>query len=69
MVQECCKTYATRTCLVKTSEKEAVHDVCLALRRGELLGLLGPNGAGKSTLLRLLVGNERPSSGQVSCDS
>lgn len=66
-MHECCKTYASRTCLVKTSEKEVVHDVSLALRRGELLGLLGPNGAGKTTLMRLLVGNERPSNGQVRC--
>ena len=66
MVQECCKSYATLTCFAKTDVKEAVHDVSLALRRGELLGLLGPNGAGKSTLLRLLVGYERPSNGNVS---
>ena len=34
----------------------AVRDVDLTLRGGELLGLIGPNGAGKTTLLRALAG-------------
>jgi ABC-type multidrug transport system ATPase subunit len=43
----------------------AVHQLNLALQRGELFGLLGPNGAGKSTTLRVLIGQRRPSSGRV----
>jgi ABC-2 type transport system ATP-binding protein len=35
---------------------EALVDVSLELREGELLGLLGPNGAGKTTLVRALAG-------------
>ena len=31
-------------------------DVCLNLRRGEILGLVGENGAGKSTLMNILFG-------------
>src|SRR5262249_32952902 len=31
----------------------------------ELFGLLGPNGAGKSSTLRVLIGQRRPSGGQV----
>ena len=35
-------------------EKEAVCDLTLEIRRGEIFGLLGPNGAGKTTLLNLI---------------
>jgi ABC-2 type transport system ATP-binding protein len=41
----------------------AVDDVDLSVRRGEILGLLGPNGAGKTTLIKLLCGLTVPSSG------
>jgi ATPase subunit of ABC transporter with duplicated ATPase domains len=33
---------------------------------GEKVGLVGPNGSGKSTLFRLIAGEERPDSGEVS---
>ncbi|HXH96845.1 MAG TPA: ATP-binding cassette domain-containing protein, partial [Gaiellaceae bacterium] len=44
---------------------EALHDVSLELRRGEVLGLIGPNGAGKSTLVNVLSGFDRPTRGHV----
>ena len=44
---------------------QAVADINLELRKGEILGLLGPNGAGKSTTLRMLSGCLAPSSGTV----
>jgi len=46
----------------------AVHDVCLELRSGEIVGLVGENGSGKSTLLRLLAGVDAPDSGTVRID-
>lgn len=45
--------------------RNALEDVNLTVRRGELVGLAGENGAGKSTLLRSLAGDVAPSSGQV----
>jgi len=44
---------------------EAVRDVSLQVREGEILGLIGRSGAGKSTLLRLINLLERPDTGRV----
>ena len=44
---------------------DALRDVSLELRQGEVVGLIGPNGAGKSTLVNVLSGFDRPSSGRV----
>jgi branched-chain amino acid transport system ATP-binding protein len=44
---------------------EALREVSLELRQGEVVGLIGPNGAGKSTLVNILSGFDRPSGGRV----
>ena len=44
---------------------EALREVSLELRQGEVVGLIGPNGAGKSTLVNILSGFDRPSAGRV----
>ncbi len=44
---------------------EALRDVSLRLRKGEVLGLLGDNGAGKSTLMKIICGFEKPDGGQM----
>jgi iron complex transport system ATP-binding protein len=46
-------------------EQPIFYDLCLQVRRGEMLGLLGPNGSGKTTLLRLLGGLLKPRQGQI----
>ncbi|MCW8892037.1 MAG: ABC transporter ATP-binding protein [Deltaproteobacteria bacterium] len=39
------------------------------VNKGEILSIIGPNGCGKSTLLRLLRGNLRASSGNITWDA
>jgi zinc transport system ATP-binding protein len=47
------------------AREPVLHDVGVALSRGEFIALVGPNGSGKSTLLRILLGLLRPQSGTV----
>jgi len=44
---------------------QALNNVNLRLRKGEVLGLVGDNGAGKSTLVKILRGVIKPTSGDV----
>ena len=44
---------------------QALQNVSLTIRRGEIYGLIGPNGAGKTTLLRLILGEMAPDTGTV----
>ncbi|HEY0419232.1 MAG TPA: ATP-binding cassette domain-containing protein, partial [Acetobacteraceae bacterium] len=47
---------------------QAVRGVSFAVGEGEILGVIGPNGSGKSTLFNCLLGQIRPSGGQVLLD-
>ncbi len=47
---------------------QAVDDVTLDVRAGEVLALLGENGAGKSTLIKLLAGIHKADTGQMLFD-
>lgn len=38
----------------------------LTIEKGEKIAIVGPNGCGKSTLLKLIMGLEKPESGEVS---
>ena len=48
--------------------RSGLHEVSLALRRGERIALVGPSGGGKSTLLRVLAGLYAPHGGTVAID-
>jgi len=47
---------------------QALRNVSLDIRRGEIFALLGPNGAGKTTLIGAICGIVRPSAGTISAD-
>src|SRR5262245_29281216 len=46
----------------------AVDGVSFEVRDGEILGIIGPNGSGKSTLFNCVLGQLRPTSGEVRID-
>jgi ABC-2 type transport system ATP-binding protein len=47
---------------------EALKNVNLEIKKGEIIALLGPNGAGKTTLISTICGIVSPSSGTVTVD-
>ena len=47
---------------------QALKNVSLSIRRGEILALLGPNGAGKTTLINIICGIVNPGTGKVEVD-
>ena len=59
-IQGLCKAYGTGQGRV-----EALVDINLTLREGELLAILGSSGSGKTTLLNMMGGMDRPDCGQV----
>jgi ABC-2 type transport system ATP-binding protein len=56
--------------LTKTyvSGLQALKNVSLEIKKGEIFALLGPNGAGKTTLISVICGIVTPSSGSVIAD-
>ncbi len=46
-------------------EKVAVEDLTFTVKPGTVTGFLGPNGAGKSTTMRVILGLDRPTSGET----
>ena len=47
---------------------QAVRDIALSVRQGEVFAIIGPNGAGKSTLLNLISGVYQPDAGRMVFD-
>lgn len=46
----------------------AVEDVSFGVEEGEILGIIGPNGSGKSTLFNCVLGQLRPTAGEIRLD-
>ncbi len=59
-IKNLCKTYNTG--------HEALKNINLDIKEGEILALLGPNGAGKTTLISTICGLVSPSSGKITVD-
>ena len=59
-IQDLNKTYA--------GGFEALKNVSLSIRKGEIFALLGPNGAGKTTLINIVCGIVNKTSGTVLVD-
>jgi ABC-2 type transport system ATP-binding protein len=47
---------------------QALKDLSLEIKRGEILALLGPNGAGKTTLISIICGIVNATTGSVAVD-
>jgi NitT/TauT family transport system ATP-binding protein len=58
-IQDVYKIYGNKTVL---------DNVDLSVSRGEFCTVVGPSGCGKSTLLRLILGQERPTKGNLFID-
>jgi ABC-2 type transport system ATP-binding protein len=58
-LQSLTKRYGTKT---------AVDGLTFSVRPGMITGFLGPNGAGKSTTMRMILGLDRPTSGDATID-
>ncbi len=52
----------------KFDKTQAVKDVSVSIKNGEVFGLIGTNGAGKSTFLRMACGVLKPDSGEILVD-
>jgi ABC-2 type transport system ATP-binding protein len=50
------------------SGQVALHEIDLAVEKGEIFALLGPNGAGKTTLISIICGLVSKTSGQILVD-
>ncbi len=57
------RRYAPR----RGTAQQALVDVSLHARAGELLAVVGPSGCGKTTLLELICGLQRPDTGTIDC--
>ena len=63
-IEDVCKDYPDPSGGIK----RVLGDVDLRVSGGEFVTVVGPSGCGKSTLLRLILGQEKPTSGQVLID-
>ena len=64
-VRELCKTYRKQSGWFSQRSIVALENVSFTLSEGKTLAIVGETGSGKSTLAKLLVGIEKPDSGDI----
>ncbi len=57
--------FETKRLSFSANGQSVLKDVSLRILRGEYCAIIGPNGGGKTTLIRLLLGLEKPTSGEI----
>ena len=45
--------------------KTILEDISFEINQGDCVALIGPNGAGKTVLMSCILGDKKPSSGEV----
>jgi len=56
----------TKTYHTPKGETEAIKNISLDIKQGEIVGIVGSSGCGKSTLLNILAGLDEPTDGSIS---
>lgn len=64
-VRHLCKSYKQQQGLFRQRSVTALNDINFELAQGQTLAIVGETGSGKSTLAKLLVGIEKPDSGEI----
>lgn len=59
------KIYANKNVLGKVSEAHILTDITLSIEEGTTLGLVGESGSGKTTATKLVLKQEKASSGEI----
>jgi cell division transport system ATP-binding protein len=49
----------------KSSTRPALDNISVRIEKGEFVFLIGPSGSGKSTFMRLLLAEEKPTTGEI----
>lgn len=65
IVNKISKRYAKSKFGFKTQYQQVLRDISFVIKKGESFGIVGESGSGKSTLSRLILGLEKPDSGNI----
>lgn len=57
--------FAVKNLSFKVKAQEILSDISLEILPAQYIAIIGPNGGGKTTLIRMLLGLDKPTSGEV----